>query len=44
MLIGELAARTSVSPRALRHYEKLGMLQSTHGENGYHNYGGESVE
>lgn len=28
MLIGELSARTSVSTRALRHYEKLGMLQS----------------
>jgi DNA-binding transcriptional MerR regulator len=44
MLIGELATRTSVSTRALRHYEKLGMLQSRRGENGYRNYGEESVE
>jgi DNA-binding transcriptional MerR regulator len=44
MLIGELASRTSVSTRALRHYEKLGMLHSERGENGYRNYSEESVE
>jgi DNA-binding transcriptional MerR regulator len=44
MLIGELAARTSVSTRALRHYEKLGLLHSDRGENGYRHYGEESVE
>jgi DNA-binding transcriptional MerR regulator len=44
MLIGELASRTSVSARALRHYEKLGMLHSDRGENGYRHYGEESVE
>ena len=44
MLIGELATRTSVSTRALRHYEKLGMLHSRRGENGYRNYGEESEE
>lgn len=44
MLIGELAARTSVSTRALRHYEKLGMLRSHRQENGYRNYAEESVE
>jgi DNA-binding transcriptional MerR regulator len=44
MLIGELSTRTEVSTRALRHYEKLGMLHSERGENGYRNYGEESVE
>jgi DNA-binding transcriptional MerR regulator len=44
MLIGELASRTSISARALRHYEKLGMLHSDRGENGYRHYGEESVE
>jgi DNA-binding transcriptional MerR regulator len=44
MLIGELSTRTAVSTRALRHYEKLGMLHCERGENGYRNYGEESVE
>jgi len=44
MLIGELSTRTAVSARALRHYEKLGMLHSERGQNGYRNYGEESVE
>ncbi len=44
MLIGELATRTSVSTRALRHYEKLGLLHSERGENGYRNYAEKSVE
>jgi len=44
MLIGELSTRTAVSTRALRHYEKLGMIHSERGENGYRNYGEESVE
>jgi DNA-binding transcriptional MerR regulator len=44
MLIGELALRTSVSARALRHYEKLGLLHTERGENGYRHYGEESVE
>lgn len=44
MLIGELSNRTSVSTRALRHYEKLGMLHSEREENGYRNYGEKSVE
>jgi DNA-binding transcriptional MerR regulator len=44
MLIGELATRTSVSARALRHYEKLGMIHSRRGENGYRNYGEEAEE
>lgn len=29
---------------ATRHYEKLGMIQSDRGDNGYCNYGEESVE
>lgn len=44
MLIGELSTRTAVSTRALRHYEKLGMLQCERGKNGYRNYGAVSVE
>jgi len=44
MLIGELSARTAVSTRALRHYEKLGMIHSERGENGYRNHGEDSVE
>ena len=44
MHIGELSARTAVSTRALRHYEKLGILNSERGVNGYRNYGEESVE
>lgn len=44
MLIGELALQAGVSTRAIRHYEKLGMLHSSREENGYRNYGDESVE
>ena len=43
MLSGELASRTSVSARALRHYEKLDMFHNDRGENGYRHYGEESV-
>jgi len=44
MKIGQLATRTGVSTRALRHYEKLCMIKSKRGENGYRNYAEESVE
>ena len=44
MLIGELVSRTSVSARALRHYEKFSLLHSERGENGYRHYGEDSVE
>jgi DNA-binding transcriptional MerR regulator len=44
MFIGELSTRTDVSTRALRHYEKLRLLHSDRGKNGYRNYGVESVE
>ncbi|MEF9882300.1 MerR family transcriptional regulator [Streptomyces sp. P9-A4] len=37
--IGELARRTGVSPRALRHYETAGLIASARAENGYRVYG-----
>ncbi|MEU3689060.1 MerR family transcriptional regulator [Streptomyces narbonensis] len=39
MRIGELARRTGVSPRALRHYEQAGLIESTRADNGYRVYG-----
>ncbi|MEV6250249.1 MerR family transcriptional regulator [Streptomyces sp. NPDC051742] len=39
MRIGELARRTGVSPRALRHYETAGLISSTRAANGYRVYG-----
>jgi DNA-binding transcriptional MerR regulator len=36
--IGELAARTSASPRALRYYEQQGLLEPGRAENGYREY------
>ena len=36
--IGELARRTGVSPRALRHYEQAGLLASVRADNGYRAY------
>ncbi|GGV96214.1 MerR family transcriptional regulator [Streptomyces narbonensis] len=39
MRIGELARRTGVSPRALRHYEQAGLIASTRADNGYRVYG-----
>lgn len=44
MLIGELSARTGVSPRSLRHYEKLGLLTSHRESNGYRRYGERAVD
>ena len=38
MLIGELAARTQVSPRSLRYYEAQGLLTPHRGPNGYREY------
>ena len=38
MQISELAARCGVSPHALRHYERLGLLQPLRHANGYRDY------
>jgi DNA-binding transcriptional MerR regulator len=44
MLIGELSARSGVSPRSLRYYEQQGLLASTRAANGYRHYGDDAVE
>jgi DNA-binding transcriptional MerR regulator len=39
LLVGELAASLGVTPKTLRHYEKLGVLPvAERGENGYRRY------
>ncbi|POX38519.1 MerR family transcriptional regulator [Streptomyces sp. Ru73] len=38
MRIGELAAATGTTPRALRHYEQEGLIGSTREANGYRDY------
>ena len=38
MKISELAKRTGVSTHALRHYERLGLLEPVRHANGYRNY------
>ncbi len=43
MLIGELAARTGVTRRALRFYEELGLLTSERTSAGYRRYDEEAV-
>lgn len=43
MKIGELARRTGVSPRAIRHYEKAGLLSAGRLFNGYRDFGDEAV-
>lgn len=42
--IGELASMSGATERALRHYEDLGLLSPTRGENGYRRYGEKDVE
>ncbi|WP_036988108.1 MerR family transcriptional regulator [Pseudomonas sp. S9] len=44
MRIGQLAKRTGVSHRALRHYEAQALIESTRQENGYREYGHATVE
>lgn len=44
MRIGELAARTGVSPRALRHYESQKLIESTRQANGYRDYPAASLQ
>jgi DNA-binding transcriptional MerR regulator len=43
VLIGELAARTGVSQRALRYYEQQGLLSAERDPNGYRRYTPDSV-
>lgn len=43
MRIGELAAVTGASPRALRHYEQAGLISSERAANGYRRYDAASV-
>ncbi|WP_166352944.1 MerR family transcriptional regulator [Phytoactinopolyspora limicola] len=38
MQIGELAARTGVSERSLRYYERLGLLHAERRSNGYRDF------
>ncbi|MGW2329683.1 MerR family transcriptional regulator [Streptomyces sp. NPDC001700] len=38
MRIGELAAATGTTPRALRHYEQAGLITSARAHNGYRVY------
>jgi DNA-binding transcriptional MerR regulator len=44
MLIGELADRTGVSARALRHYDRLGLLPSRRRSNRYRDFPDHTVE
>lgn len=41
--IGELAAVTGASPRALPHYEQAGLISSSRSDNGYRDYGSGAV-
>ncbi|MFE4972485.1 MerR family transcriptional regulator [Kitasatospora sp. NPDC056651] len=43
MRIGELAARTGSTARALRHYEQAGLIESGRAPNGYREYGEPTV-
>ncbi|MGD0662312.1 MAG: MerR family transcriptional regulator [Syntrophorhabdales bacterium] len=44
MRIGELASRTGVSVRSLRHYEKAGLLSSRRLTNGYRWFDAEAID
>lgn len=44
MRIGELSKATGVSRRALRYYEQQGLIRSRRQENGYREYGPETVD
>lgn len=41
--IGELAAITGATPRALRHYEQAGLISSSRSDNGYRDYSSDAV-
>jgi DNA-binding transcriptional MerR regulator len=44
MLINQLAQRSGVSTRALRHYDRLGLLPSRRLDNGYRDFEEHAVE
>lgn len=44
MRIGELSARSGVSPRSLRYYEERGLLASRRTPGGHREYGEDAVE
>lgn len=44
MLINQLARRSGVSTRALRHYDRLGLLSSRRLDNGYRDFAEPAVE
>jgi len=44
MQIGELAVRTGVSTRALRHYESRQLIESSRLDNGYRDYASSMVQ
>ena len=44
MRIGELSARSGVSPRSLRYYEERGLLTSRRTSGGHREYGEDAVE
>ena len=44
MRVGEIAKRTGASTRAIRYYERAGLLQSTRRDNGYREFGSSAVE
>ncbi|BAJ27478.1 MULTISPECIES: MerR family transcriptional regulator [Kitasatospora] len=43
MRIGQLAARTGTTARAVRHYEQAGLIDARRADNGYRVYGEEAV-
>lgn len=44
MRVGELAERTGVSVRSLRHYERAGLVEARRDENGYRVFDAGAVE
>ncbi|HEY9413049.1 MAG TPA: MerR family transcriptional regulator [Jiangellaceae bacterium] len=44
MRVGELAERTGVSARSVRHYDRAGLLPSARLPNGYRDFGDDAVE
>jgi len=44
MRVGEISKRTGASTRAIRYYERAGLLESTRQDNGYREFGSSTVE